>query len=188
MAGSDDQGPPPEGISILKGGLEGEMFVVNEVLNFYQRKIKLLGHNQAVNLSHHVFKHDMLQEAKLLLKKLWEWRKCTASSGNEYVIKSLDERRSRSGANVRIAQDIINFLHLEDLNLNIIFLTLKCEDIPSIIHESEAMQDVYPLLHKNEQDYDNVMELLNQKNYLVDNYANMVTDLILCGIKDIPPT
>ena len=39
MAESDDQGPPPEGISILKGGLEGEMFVVNEVLNFYQRKL-----------------------------------------------------------------------------------------------------------------------------------------------------
>ena len=78
---------------------------------------------------------------------------------------------------MRIAQDIINFLHLEDLNLNIIFLTLKCEDIPSIVHESEALQDVYPLLHKNEQDYNNVMDLLNQKNDLVDNYANMVNDL-----------
>ena len=43
--------PLPEGIDFLKGG-DGKIFVINEILNFYQCKLKVLKKSEALALAH----------------------------------------------------------------------------------------------------------------------------------------
>ena len=161
-------GPVPEGVEILKSDRSGELFVINEVLNFYQRKLSVLDKAAAYNLAHNQFEQKELEQAKEILKKLWVWKKLSPSSSNGYIIKSLDARRLNRGhkKNVKLtlAKDIINFFEVEDRNLNVRFLTLKCEKIPSRVHESAAMEDVYVLLHKSQEDYNTVIDGLNDRD------------------------
>ena len=165
----------PEGIVCMES--DGKMYVINEVLNFYQRKISNL-HKDAVRaLAHHLFELDTLSEAKQLLLTLWEWKKCKPSTDNNFIIKGLEARRKGRGGKTNTAMDIINFLHVEDANLGIIFLTLKCELIPSKVHESEAMKDIYVLMHQSDNDHKALVEKLEEKSLEIQNYANMVTGL-----------
>ena len=48
----------PDGIDILKSKTSGKLYVVNELLNFYQRKGCLLNKVQISNLAHHIFKEN----------------------------------------------------------------------------------------------------------------------------------
>ena len=133
--------------------------------------------NPTLALAHHVFDDKKLAQAKALLLNLWNWRKLSPSSPHEHVIKNLGERRKSRGAKRRMATDIINFLEVEDAKLGITFVTLNCDDIPSKIHESEAMKDVYVLLHKSEQDYDFVKESLDQKDEEIKSQGCMIQAL-----------
>ena len=156
--------PLPEGINFLKGD-DGKIYVINEILNFYQCKLKVLKKTEALALAH-VFDEKKLVKAKEVLLKLWNWRKLTPSSQNVYVIKNLEEKRRYRGAKGRLASDIVNFLEVEDANLDITFLTINCEVIPSKVHEREAMQDVYVLLQKSEEGYAYVTDRIEQRcNY-----------------------
>ena len=71
----------PEGIICMES--DGKMYVINEVLNFYQRKISNLHKDAAKALAHHLFELDTLCEAKQLLLTLWTWRKCKPSTDNK---------------------------------------------------------------------------------------------------------
>ena len=177
MPGNNTNIPFPEGIQGMRCEADGKIYVINEILNFYQRKLSDLSVNQAFLLSHHVFDYEMLHKAKESLLSLWNWRKCEPSTDNNYIIKNLESRRQKRGGKTTTAHDIIKFLHVEDARLNITFLTMKCELIPSKILESEAMRDIYVLMHKSDEDYKAVMEVLEQKSVELDNYANMVTSL-----------
>ena len=177
MQENGNNNQPPEGIDILKSEADGKIYVINEVLNYYQRKLRVLTKEQVLSLAHHVFDIEKLERAKEILHELWIWRKASPSTDNSYLIKNLSQRRKRRGGNVSNAQDIINFFHVEDANLNVIFLTLKCEDIPSKVHESEAMKDVYVLLHKSEKDYMDVMHDLELKSLSIESYSQMVLEL-----------
>ena len=164
MAEAIPQDSLPEGINILKSEVNGKIYVINEILNYYQVKLKVLMKIPTLALAHHVFDDKKLAKAKEILLKLWNWKKLTPSSPNAHIIKNLGERRKNKGAKGRMASDIINFLDVEDANLDITFVTLNCEDIPSKVHESAAMKDVYVLLHKSEQDYDYVKDNVDQNN------------------------
>ena len=155
----------PEGIDILKSDSTGKISVVNEVLNFYQRKLNVLNKAVVLNLAHNQFEQTELEQAKEILRKLWVWKNLTPSSPNEYIYKNLEAKRQR-GSNTKpsLARDIINFFEVEDRNLDVTFLTLKCEVIPSKVHESEAMKDVYVLLHKSQEDYETVFHRLNDRD------------------------
>ena len=139
--------------------------MVNEVLNFYQRKLNVLDKAVVLNLAHNQFEQTELEQAKEILRKLWVWKNLTPSSPNEYIYKNLEAKRQR-GSNTKpsLARDIINFFEVEDRNLDVTFLTLKCEVIPSKVHESEAMKDVYVLLHKSQEDYETVFHKLNDRD------------------------
>ena len=76
-----------------------------------------------------------------------------------------------------IATDIINFFNAEDVNLNIRFLTYECEKIPSPVHESEAMKDVYVLLHKSQADYNHVVERINVSDNRILTHEDMLESL-----------
>ena len=150
MQENGNNNQPPEGIDILINEADGKIYVINEVLNYYQRKLRVLTKQQVISLAHHVFNVEMIERAKKILHELWIWRKASPSTENDYIIKNLAVKRRNRGPNAKIANDIINFFHVEDAKLNVILLTLKCEDIPSKVHSSEAMKDVYVLLHKSE--------------------------------------
>ena len=167
--------PLPEGIDILKGD-DGKIYVINEILNFYQCKLKVLKKPEALALAH-VFDEKKLCNAKEVLLKLWNWRKLTPSTQNTYIIKNLEEKRKSRGAKGRMASDIVNFFEVEDANLGITFLTLNCEVIPSKVHEREAMQDVYVLLHKSEEDYAYVTERIEQRDATIESQGNMIQAL-----------
>ena len=81
-------GPLPEGINILRNDRSGELFVINEVLNFYQRKLFVFDKAAALNLAHNQFEQKDLEQAKELLKKLWEWKKLSPSTNNHYIVKT----------------------------------------------------------------------------------------------------
>ena len=159
----------------------GELFVINEVLNFYQRKLSVLNKAAAYNLAHNQFEQKELEQAKEIIKKLWVWKKLSPSSSNDYIIKNLDARRLNHGnkKNVKLTlvKDIINFFEVEDRNLNVRFLTLKCEKIPSRVHESAAMQDVYVLLHKSQEDYNTVIDGLNDRDDTISSQGRTMESL-----------
>ena len=165
----EELGVIPEGIDILKSESSGKLYVINELLNFYQRKLCILGKLQARNLAHHKFKLEEFEAALELLNSLWTWKKLTPSSSNEYIIKGIGNRR-RAKKNVcrTMASDIINFLEVEDANLNVCFLTVNCEKIPSSVHEKEAMSSVYVMLHKTQEDYDILMAAVNNNDDIVE--------------------
>ena len=132
---------------------------------------------QVLLLPHHMFDLGLLTEAKKVLLDLWNWRKCVPSSENTWVIKGLETKRKVREGKSDTARDIIKFFEIEDANLKVIFLTKKCELIPSKILESEAMRDIYVLLHKSESDYKNAMEILEQKTAEIDAHATLVTNM-----------
>ena len=177
MQGNADLGSPPDGINILKCDNIGDTYVVNEVLNFYQRKLRILDKAVAVNLAHHIFEFDDLVYAAKVLADLWEWKKLTPSTPNDYIIKHLSGRRLARACKTTIATDIINFFNAEDANLNIRFLTYECEKIPSPVHESEAMKDVYVLLHKSQADYNHVVERINVSDNRILTHEDMLESL-----------
>ena len=43
MAGVENNNPLPQGVSILKCANDDKTYIVNEILNFYQRKMRVLG-------------------------------------------------------------------------------------------------------------------------------------------------
>ena len=175
----DNLGPPPDGIDILKSNASGKLYVVNELLNFYQRKLCLMTKTQAVNLAHHKFKVEEFEAALKLLSSLWEWKKLTPSSDNGFILRNIgDRRRGKKENRVRImATDIINFFHVEDKNLNISFLTEECEKIPSSIHEKEAMSDVYVLLHNCQEDYNTLTAAMYDRDDLITTQGKMLVSL-----------
>ena len=177
MQGNAELGSLPEGINLLKCGNTGDTYVVNELLNFYQRKLRILGKSVAVNLAHHIFEVDDFVYAVKVLADLWEWKKLSPSTSNDYVIRNLQGRRRIGACRTKAANDIINFFEAEDANLNIRFLTLECEKIPSPIHESEAMKDVYVLLHKSQADYNCVMEHNNVRDDRISAHEDMLETL-----------
>ena len=131
---------------------EGKIYLICEVLNFYQRKISNLTKEAVRALAHHLFELENLCEAKQLLLTLWKCKKCKPSSDNNYIVKGLESKRKGRGGKTNTAIDIIKFLEVEDANLGIIFLTLKCEVIPSKVLESAAMKDIYVLMHQSDED------------------------------------
>ena len=86
-------GAIPNGIDILKSESSGKMFVINELLNFYQRKLCILGRHQALNLAHHKFEQEEFEVALELLNSLWTWKKLSPSSPNDYILKGIGNRR-----------------------------------------------------------------------------------------------
>ena len=97
----------PEGIDILKCESSGKMYVINELLNFYQRKHCILGRIQALNLAHHKFELEEFEATLELLNSLWTWKKCTPSSPNDYIIRGIGKRRrAKKNARRTMASDI----------------------------------------------------------------------------------
>ena len=126
----DNLGPIPEGIDILKSESSGKLYVVNELLNYYQRKLCILNRLQAFNLAHHVFKVHEFEAALKLLNSLWIWKQLNPSTSREYVVRNIGERRRPKNKTLTMAKDIITFLEVEDKNLNISFITVECEKNP----------------------------------------------------------
>ena len=125
--------PFPDGISGMYCQAEDKVYVINEVLNYYQRKLSNLSMEHVLLLPHHMFDLDLLTGAKKVLLDLWNWRKCVPSSDNTWVIKGLETKRKVREGKSDTAKDIIKFFELEDAYLGVIFLTKKCELIPSKI-------------------------------------------------------
>lgn len=174
MAAAVDINSLPQGVNILKSANDDKTFVINEVLNSYQRKMRVLGIGPVKNLSHHIFKPEQLNEARGILQKLWVWRNQEPIPKHVATVKKLIEPRSLRGTNIRLALDVIEFLQLEDGRLDVIFLTLHCEEIPSRVHERDCMKEVYLLLEKNEYEYTEVMENLYEKELAINAHTKML--------------
>ena len=71
MAGNANNSPPPQGLNLLKSVSDENIYIINEVCSFYQRKMRVLGVAAARRLSHHVFTAEKLKEAKKTLFDLW---------------------------------------------------------------------------------------------------------------------
>ena len=183
MANNADNNPTTLGIDILKGDNDNKLYVINEVLNYYQRKLRVLGISAARNLSHFVFNTEKMLEARKLLNNLWTSKKLTPIPEHENIIKRLTESRSTRGTNVKIANDIIDFLQVEDSRLNIIFLTLNCEEIPSNVHEKDVLKDIYILLDKSEHENYEIMEHLRDREVAFRAYQNLVNEMVT-GVKN----
>ena len=112
MASSTDIGPPPDGIVLLQGSRPGYTYVVNELLNYYQRKASLLNGAQMALLPHHEFSIEKFESAKAILLALWQWKKITPSSPNHYIIRNIGPRQMYGNIKPKIAKDIMKFLEL----------------------------------------------------------------------------
>ena len=64
----------PEGVDILKSERDGRIYVINTVLCYYQRKLRVLGNDELKTLAHHVFKPKVVDEARKMLHSIWVWR------------------------------------------------------------------------------------------------------------------
>ena len=169
--------PSLEGVSILTSDADSKTYVINEVLNYYQRKLSVCSYNQMLALAHHQFERARLAEAKQILLKLWAWRRCNPSvPEKEYIINNLKERRKTHKCPA-LAKDIIEFLQVEDRNLDIVFLSLRCEDLPCKVSESAAMQDVYVLLHERENENMFTNDKLTQQSDLLELYAQKLNEM-----------
>ena len=177
MANNEINESFPEGILGMKCEGNGSLYVINEVLNYYQRKLSDLTIQQAMLLPHHMFDLELLQSAKKVLLDLWNWRKCVPSTDNSHIIKGLESKRKVRYGKSDAAKDILRFLEVEDATLGVIFLTRQCEIIPSKILESEAMRDIYVLMHKSESDYKQVMDILEEKSAEIETFTNLVTSM-----------
>ena len=169
--------PLPPGINILKDGTGENIYVINTVVNYYQRKMQVLTQQQVESLPHSKFGRAKLIEAKDLLTALWEWKGLPTTDENKNAIENLGRWRRGNTNTFRLAKDIIEFLQIEDVNLGIQFLTLNCEDIPSSVLESVENQEVYHLFHKSQDDYCQVNELLQQQGEAIESYTQLVCDL-----------
>ena len=75
MAGRENNSPLPQGMNILKCTNDDDnTYVISEILNFYQRKMRVLGSGPVKKLSHHIFEAEKLYEARRILQELWTWR------------------------------------------------------------------------------------------------------------------
>lgn len=79
----------PQGVNILKSANVDKTYVINEVLNFYQRKMRVLGIAPLKNLSHHVFKPEQLNEARDILRSLWVWRNLEPIPAHVAIVEKL---------------------------------------------------------------------------------------------------
>ena len=86
-------GPPPDHIVLWKNDSTGKTYVINEVLNYYQRKTRILTRVQTGNLPHHEFELDKLELAKQMLLDLWNWKTLVPSIPTDYIIKNLGQSR-----------------------------------------------------------------------------------------------
>ena len=70
MASHDALTEPPEGVQILKTENGNQIFVINEVLNYYQRKCNIFTGDEALSLGHHTFDSRRMEAAKKVLYAL----------------------------------------------------------------------------------------------------------------------
>ena len=173
----EDANPSPEGIKLLRNENDEKVYVVNTVLNYYQRKLDHLHRQATLLLPHHLWKQDQLVNARSILLKLWVWRGGARSSDNEWIYKNLEPRRVNKRSNKALATDMINFLEVENANLKVTFFTQECENTPSPVHESEAMKDVYVLLHQTMEDYSEVRETQREQAEIIDKFARSVLEI-----------
>ena len=61
MQENGNNNQPPEGIDILINEADGKIYVINEVLNYYQIKLRVLTKQQVLSLTHHVFNEEMIE-------------------------------------------------------------------------------------------------------------------------------
>ena len=87
MAGQPTNNAAPEGVDILRSDKDGRIFVINEVLNYYQRKLNVLGFTDAKMLAHHVFNHEKVFEARKALNSLWLWLDLEPIPAHAKVVK-----------------------------------------------------------------------------------------------------
>ena len=130
MAGAENNNSPVE-FEILRSDSNGEAYVINTVLNFCQRKLRVYGLQDAKLLAHHVFNPVEVNQAREILHALWLWRDLPSIADHDKVVSKLTERRQLRHSNFRLVSDILEFFEKEDSRLQVTFLTLKCEDIPS---------------------------------------------------------
>ena len=94
MASHNELTEPPEGIQILKTENGNQIFVINEVLSYYQRKCQLFTGDEALRLGHHKFDPRRMEDANKVLNSLWTWLKKTpSSSNNDHIINNLNSER-----------------------------------------------------------------------------------------------
>ena len=117
MADSDLNNTPrqgPEGVDILRSDSNGEIYVVNTVLSYYQRKLRVLGIDEAKISSHHLFKPNKVNEARKVLQALWVWRGLQPQPNKLHVVNNIIATRSLRKGNYLMVTDILDFLQLED--------------------------------------------------------------------------
>ena len=155
MPGQAVNNAAPEGVDIIRSDKDGHIFVINTVLNYYQRKLRVLGFTDVKMLAHHVFDHEKVFEARKVLNSIWLWLDLEPITEHAKAVKNIAARRNRtSNSNYRLVMDILEFLQVEEGRLNVTFLTLQCEDISSQVTEQEAMKDMLVLLERNDYKYD----------------------------------
>ena len=174
MAHGNLNNTAPQGVDILKSETNGEIYVINDVLSYYQRKLRVLGIAEAKVLAHYLFEPKKVNEAREVLHAIYTWRGLEPTSTNAKVVNNIIAARSFRNGNYRLVIDILEFLQMEDCNLNVTFLTLCCEDIPSKVTEEESMKEVHILLEKNEYNYNKVMDSLEAKQQAFDNQARLL--------------
>ena len=113
MANNADNNPTTLGIDILKGDNDNKLYVINEVLNYYQRKLRVLGISAARNLSHFVFNTEKMLEARKLLNNLWTSKKLTPIPEHENIIKRLTESRSTRLLMLKLLMTLLTFCRLK---------------------------------------------------------------------------
>ena len=114
--------PGPEGVEILRSDSNGEIFIVNTVLNYYQRKLRVLGIEDAKISAHHLFSPEKVNEARKVLEALWVWRGLEPQPNKLHVYKNIMDCRKLRGGNYRMVTDILDFLQLEDPRMNVTFI------------------------------------------------------------------
>ena len=177
MAGVENNNPLPQGVSILKCANDDKTYVVNEILNFYQRKMRVLGAGAVKKYSHHIFDHEKLYEARRILQELWTWRNLEPIPNHAAEVKKLMEPRQSRRINVRLALDIIEFLEKEGPRLDVCFLTMHCEEIPSKVHERDVLQNVYTLLEKSEFEYTEIIDIIQEKQTAINANTRMLEEI-----------
>ena len=96
MADNNSNNTPrqrPEGVDILRSDSNGELYIVNTVLNYYQRKLRVLGVEDAKISAHHIFKPEKVNEARKVLEALWVWRGLESQSNKLLVINNINANR-----------------------------------------------------------------------------------------------
>ena len=71
MAGAENKNNSPVEFEILRSDSNGETFVINTVLNFCQRKLRVYGLQDAKLLAYHVFNPMEVNQAREILHALW---------------------------------------------------------------------------------------------------------------------